>query len=161
VLVLGVVPVITAGVSPAEVISPGETRRRVFLLLMGIAFVYHFLLEWQTGTTAGKQLFGLRVVRDTGGSIGPMESFIRNALRLIDGLGYWSVAVVVILLRGDGKRLGDMFGRTRVVSNETELRTDSENDTFHTDDCDSVPPQRTNTPVAHRHTPRVVEPSRT
>lgn len=116
VLVLGVVPVVVAGVSPAEIISPGGTRRRVLLLLMGIAFVYHFLLEWQTGTTAGKHLLGLRVVRDTGGSIGPVASFTRNALRLVDGLGYWSVAVVVILLRGDGKRLGDVFGRTLVVS---------------------------------------------
>jgi uncharacterized RDD family membrane protein YckC len=118
VLLLGVVPVIGAGVPLTDVVTPGEVRRRVFVLLMGIAFVYHLVLEWQTGTTAGKRLFGLRVVRDDGTSIGPVESFVRNALRLIDGLGYWSVAVAIILLRGDGKRLGDLFGRTLVVSSE-------------------------------------------
>jgi uncharacterized RDD family membrane protein YckC len=118
VLAFGVVPALVAGVSPAELVSPGETRRRVFVLLMGIAFVYHFLLEWQTGTTAGKRLFGLRVVRDTGDPIGPVASFVRNAVRLVDGLGYWSLAVAVILFRGDGKRLGDVLGQTLVVSAE-------------------------------------------
>jgi uncharacterized RDD family membrane protein YckC len=118
VLSLGVAPLVGAGVPLTEILAPGETRRRVFVLLMGIAFLYHFVLEWQTGTTAGKRLFGLRVVRDDGSSIGPVESFTRNALRLIDGLGYWSVAVAIILLRGDGKRLGDLFGRTLVVPSE-------------------------------------------
>lgn len=114
--VLGVVPTVAAGVPVAEVVNPGPTRRAVFVLLMGIAFVYHFTLEWQTGTTVGKHLFGLCVRRDDGGEIGVVASFVRNALRLVDGLGYWGVAVAIILLRGDGKRLGDMVGRTLVVS---------------------------------------------
>lgn len=116
VLVLGVVPVLAAGVPLSDVASPGATRRRVFVLLMGIAFVYHFVLEWQTGTTAGKRLFGLRVVRDDGTAIGGVASLLRNAARIVDGLGYWSVAVAIILFRGDGKRLGDVVGRTLVVS---------------------------------------------
>ncbi|WP_436900932.1 hypothetical protein [Halovenus halobia] len=40
---------------------------------------------------------------------------LRNALRLIDGLGDWSVAVVVIVVTGSGKRLGDFAGVTLVV----------------------------------------------
>ncbi|WP_267161865.1 RDD family protein [Halovenus salina] len=114
--VLGVVPTVAAGVPVAEVVSPGPTRRGVFVLLMGVAFIYHFILEWQTGTTVGKRLFGLGVRRDDGHEIGVVASFVRNALRLVDGLGYWGVAVAIILLRGDGKRLGDMVGRTLVVS---------------------------------------------
>jgi uncharacterized RDD family membrane protein YckC len=116
VLVLGVVPTVAAGVPLADIVDPGTTRRQVFVLLMGIAFVYHFVLEWQTGTTVGKRLLGLGVRRDDGTAIGVGESFVRNALRLIDGLGYWGVAVAIILVRGDGKRLGDVFGRTLVVS---------------------------------------------
>lgn len=116
VLILGVVPAVATGVPLADIIEPGTTRRQVFVLLMGIAFVYHFVLEWQTGTTVGKRLLGLGVRRDDGTAIGVGESFVRNALRLIDGLGYWGVAVAIILVRGDGKRLGDVFGRTLVVS---------------------------------------------
>jgi uncharacterized RDD family membrane protein YckC len=115
VLVFGVGPAIGVGVSPVEVVLPGATRRNLFVLLMGIAFVYHFVLELRTGTTLGKRLFGLRVVSDDGGSLGASGSFLRNALRLVDGLGYWSVAVAIILIRGDGKRLGDAVGRTLVV----------------------------------------------
>ncbi len=47
--------------------------------------------------------------------LGVRGSFLRNAFRLIDGLGYWSVAVGVILYRGDGKRIGDVVGRTLVL----------------------------------------------
>jgi uncharacterized RDD family membrane protein YckC len=118
VLALGTGPAVGFGVPPAEIVSPGGTRRNVFLLLMGIAFVYHFALELVTGTTPGKRLFGLRVVSDDGDSLDALESFLRNALRLVDGLGYWSVAVAVILVRGDGKRLGDVVGHTLVVKED-------------------------------------------
>lgn len=118
VAVLGVTPAVAAGAPPVEIVSAGETRRNVFLLLMGIAFVYHFTLELQTGTTLGKRLFGLQVVSDDGGSLGASGSFLRNALRIVDGLGYWSVAVAIVLVRGDGKRLGDVVGQTLVVRDE-------------------------------------------
>ena len=58
------------------------------------------------------------VVSDDGDSLDALESFLRNALRLVDGLGYWSVAVAIILVRGDGKRLGDVVGHTLVVEEE-------------------------------------------
>jgi uncharacterized RDD family membrane protein YckC len=116
VLCLGVLPALAAGVSVDALVTPGETRRNVFLLLCGIAFVYHLTLEWVSDQTPGKYLLGIKVVTDSGDSIGLRESFLRNALRAIDGLGYWSIAVAVILLRGDGKRLGDIAGHTVVVS---------------------------------------------
>lgn len=118
VLALGIGPAVAFGVPAAEIVSPGETRLNVFVLLMGIAFVYHFALELLTGTTLGKRLFGLRIVSDDGDSPDAFESFLRNALRLVDGLGYWSVAVAVILVRGDGKRLGDVVGHTLVVEED-------------------------------------------
>lgn len=115
VLLLVVPPAFVAGVSLAELVRPGRTRTVIFLVLMAVAFVYHFLLEWLTGRTVGKRLFGLRVVADDGRPLGVVGSFLRNALRLIDGLGYWTVAVAIILVRGDGKRLGDVVGHTLVV----------------------------------------------
>ncbi|MCL9816184.1 RDD family protein [Natronocalculus amylovorans] len=115
VLVAVCLPVVLSGVSFSALLTPGDTRTIVFLLLMAAAFLYHFLFEWQTGETIGKRLFGLTVVSDDGTALGFRGSFLRNALRLIDGLGYWSVAVAVILYRGDGKRIGDVVGRTIVV----------------------------------------------
>lgn len=116
-VVLGLVvpPVLLTGVELGQLVSPGETRRIVFLILMAVAFVYHFSLELATGQTVGKSLFGLEVVHTDGRSLGVRGSLLRNALRLIDGLGYWSVAVAVILFRGDGKRIGDVVGETLVV----------------------------------------------
>ena len=107
-----------AAVGVRGFLVPGETRTAVFVALMLAAFTYHFTLEWLTAETVGKRLFGLRVVDDDGGALGAWRSFVRNALRLIDGLGYWSVAVLVIVYRGDGKRLGDVFGRSLVVRRE-------------------------------------------
>ncbi len=118
VVTLIVVPVLALGVSFGEIVSPGDTRTAVFLALNAGAFTYHFLLEWLTGRTLGKSLFGLSVVVDDGASLGLRSSFLRNALRAIDGLGYWSVAIVVIFYRGDGKRIGDVVGRTLVIREE-------------------------------------------
>ena len=102
----------------AELLTPPE-RTWAFLAAMAVAFLYHLLAEWLTGTTLGKRVFGLRVVGDEGSPLDFRGSFLRNALRLVDGLGYWSVAVAVILFRGDGKRLGDWVGRTLVVREGT------------------------------------------
>lgn len=87
----------------------------VFIALMGGAFTYHTLFEWLEGTTLGKHALGLAVVADDGSRLGFRGSLLRNALRLVDGLGYWGVATLVIVYRGDGKRLGDVVGRTLVV----------------------------------------------
>lgn len=115
VLLLVVPPVLGTSVSVAELLAPGPTRQRVFLVLMAVAFVYHHLFEWLTGRTPGKQVFGLRVVTTDGSPLTFGASLVRNALRLFDGLGYWSVAVAVIRYRGDGKRIGDVVGDTLVV----------------------------------------------
>jgi uncharacterized RDD family membrane protein YckC len=115
VVLVVVVPALALGASLSELVRPGQPRKVAFLAAMGVAFVYHFTLEWLTGQTIGKSILGLRVVADDGTTLGVGGSFLRNALRLIDGLGYWSVAVVIILYRGDGKRLGDIVGRTLVV----------------------------------------------
>lgn len=116
-VVLAVVlpPALVAGVAVDALVRPSQTRTVVFLVCMAVAFVYHFVLEWQYGRTVGKQVLGLAVVGADGSPLGVRGSFLRNALRLVDGLGYWSVAVGIILFRGDGKRFGDVVGRTLVV----------------------------------------------
>jgi len=116
VVLVVVLPSLALGASLGELVRPGRTRTFAFVAAMGVAFVYHFTLEWLTGQTIGKSILGLRVVAQDGTSLGFQGAFLRNALRLVDGLGYWSVAVVIILYRGDGKRLGDIVGQTLVVA---------------------------------------------
>ena len=115
VVLLVVPPALAAGVPFEAVRSPGETRRVVFLALMVVAFLYHFTLELWTGQTVGKLALGLRAVRTDGSALTLRASFLRNALRLVDGLGYWTVAVAVIVYRGDGKRIGDAVGDSLVI----------------------------------------------
>jgi uncharacterized RDD family membrane protein YckC len=116
--VVGVVvvgPALALGTAPRALVTPGRTRTVVFLALLAVAFVYHFAFEWRDGRTPGKRLLGLRVVSDDGGPVDDRASFLRNALRLVDGLGYWTVAVLVLAYRGDGRRVGDVAGGTLVV----------------------------------------------
>jgi uncharacterized RDD family membrane protein YckC len=115
VLLLVVPPALLGSVSVQDLLSPGETRQIVFLILMAVAFVYHFLFEWLTGQTVGKIVFGLEVVGSDRRGLTMLESLLRNALRGIDGLGAWGVAVIVILVRGDGKRIGDVAADSLVV----------------------------------------------
>jgi len=115
VTLLVVPPALAAGVPFDAVVSPGGTRRAVFLALMAVAFLYHFTLELWTGRTLGKLVFRLRTVQSDGSSLSLKGSFLRNALRLVDGLGYWTVAVAVIVYRGDGRRIGDAVGDSLVV----------------------------------------------
>lgn len=118
VLLLVVPPTLLGSVTVGELLSPGETRRVIFLVLMAVAFVYHFLFEWLTGQTVGKIVFGLEAVGSDRTDLTVLESLLRNALRGIDGLGAWGVAVVVILVRGDGKRIGDVAADSLVVEKQ-------------------------------------------
>ncbi len=123
VVLLVVLAVLAAGVPAEAVVSPGRTRRLVVLALMAVAFLYHFSLELRSGQTPGKRLLGLRTVQADGGSLTLRGSTLRNALRLVDGLGYWAVAVAVICYRGDGRRIGDVVGDTLVVRAD-QIRSD-------------------------------------
>jgi uncharacterized RDD family membrane protein YckC len=94
---------------------------------IGFAFwiIFVFLLEWfypvafelsASGATPGKRALGLRVVMDNGLPVTAAASMTRNLLRVADflPLGY-AGAIVCVLLRADGKRLGDLAAGTLVV----------------------------------------------
>ncbi len=76
------------------------------------------------GRSLGKLATGIRIVRDDGGPIRFRHAFIRAMV----GLGeLWltagSVAVVVALLNGRGKRLGDLLAGTYAVRTRGAERT--------------------------------------
>lgn len=95
----------------------------------GIGYAFYsiliFLLEWfypvvfelgRTGATPGKRAMRLKVVMDNGLPITPAASLLRNLLRFADFLPFlYGTAIVSMLVRKDGKRLGDIAAATLVV----------------------------------------------
>jgi uncharacterized RDD family membrane protein YckC len=93
----------------------------------GIAFwlILFFLLDWfypvafelgRDGATPGKRAMGLKVVMDNGLPVTPAASMTRNLLRFADFMpALYGAATVCMLLRADGKRLGDLAAATLVV----------------------------------------------
>jgi uncharacterized RDD family membrane protein YckC len=94
---------------------------------IGYAFwsILIFLLEWfypvvfelgRTGATPGKRAMRLKVVMDNGLPITPEASLLRNLLRFADFMPFlYGTAIVSMLVRKDGKRLGDIAAATLVV----------------------------------------------
>lgn len=101
----------------------------VLMFVGGVGFAFwlilYFLLEWfypvvfelgRNGATPGKRAMGLKVVMDNGLPITPAASLTRNLLRFADVLpAFYGAAIICVLLRSDGKRLGDMAAATLVV----------------------------------------------
>jgi hypothetical protein len=83
------------------------------------------VLEWfypvcfelgRAGATPGKRVMKLKVVMDNGLPITPAASLTRNLLRVADFMpAFFGFAIVSMLLRKDGKRLGDIAAATLVV----------------------------------------------
>jgi uncharacterized RDD family membrane protein YckC len=96
---------------------------------LGILLVVAFLLEWlypvafeltRSGATPGKRVFKLKVVMDNGLPVTPAASLGRNLLRAADFMPLlYGFAIVSVLLRRDGKRLGDLAAGTMVVHEQT------------------------------------------
>jgi uncharacterized RDD family membrane protein YckC len=84
------------------------------MLNSGILFLYGWLLEGACGATLGKALVGIRVVGSSGRGIFS-SCAVRNALRVVDGLGFYFVGTLVAACSGIRQRVGDIFAQTAVV----------------------------------------------
>ena len=72
------------------------------------------LTPW--GASPGKRAMGLKVVMDSGLPVTLAASLTRNLLRAADFLPFgYGFAIVSVLVRADGKRLGDLAAATLVV----------------------------------------------
>src|SRR5436305_2810865 len=86
-------------------------------LNMVILFVYFWLLEASFGATAGKVIVGIRVVRTT--DTPAWKAFaIRNALRLVDGSGFYLLGAAVAGCSAIHRRVGDFCAGTAVIEEE-------------------------------------------
>ncbi|MFP4116777.1 MAG: RDD family protein [Candidatus Aenigmatarchaeota archaeon] len=97
------------------------TASNIFsIALIGIAgifimFFYAFLLEGYIGQTIGKMVMGIVVVKENGEPCDYLASFVRNLLRIVDGLFYYLVGLVAIILSNKRQRIGDHIANTVVV----------------------------------------------
>ncbi len=92
---------------------------------VGLLLLCAFVLSWlypvifellPNAATPGKRIMGLQVLMANGLPITPSGSLIRNLLRVVDSLpAFYGFAVVTMLLRPDGRRLGDLAGGTLVA----------------------------------------------
>lgn len=96
----------------------------VYLLVILPAFMYYVLLEtfWD-GQTIGKFALKTRVVKLDGSKPTFANYLVRWLLRIIDVVfTTGGVAVLTILIRGKGQRVGDIAAGTTVISEKTKVR---------------------------------------
>jgi uncharacterized RDD family membrane protein YckC len=85
----------------------------LFCLLIGYFMLFEIL--W-SGQTPGKRIVGVRVLRENGYPVRPVDSVIRNLVRLVDYLPlFYAIGLVAMLLNSRAKRLGDFAASTIVV----------------------------------------------
>ncbi|MCL6266459.1 RDD family protein [Flagellimonas myxillae] len=94
-----------------------------YLVLSLPAFLYYVLFEtFSDGKTIGKGLMSLRVVKLDGSKPSFANYFVRWVLRIIDVvLTSGGGAVLTILIRGKGQRLGDIAAGTTVISEKKKV----------------------------------------
>lgn len=102
------------------------------LTLVGVQFVYFFLMELIWGQTVGKFILGIRVQAVGGGRAGFWGVLLRNLLRAVEGSTCtFIIGLLLIMLTPRRQRLGDLLGRTVVVpvARERELDEAAEGST--------------------------------
>lgn len=95
----------------------------LWLLVSLPAFLYYVLLEtFWNGQTVGKYVLKTRVVKLDGSKPGFANYFVRWILRIVDvSMTSGGLAVLTILIRGNGQRVGDIAAGTTVISEKVKL----------------------------------------
>jgi uncharacterized RDD family membrane protein YckC len=83
--------------------------------VLAVGFLYYWLFEAFFGATLGKAIVGVAVCNVEGHRCGLRRSFIRNLLRIVDGLIAYLVGFLVALFSKQRQRLGDHLAGTYVV----------------------------------------------
>lgn len=93
-----------------------------FLLYVGYFAAFEML--WH-GQTPGKRAVRLRVIREDGYPLGPLDVLLRNLVRLVDFFpAFYGLGVVVMLLNHRARRLGDIAAGTLVVRMRGPIKLD-------------------------------------
>ena len=110
---IGLIAVLAAGAIAGAMASAIVATSAILVFYIG----YQVLFEVAGGgRTPGKRASGLRVVTDSGGSVGLRASLIRNLMRLIEGLPLsYLPAMISVAATRNNQRLGDLLAGTIVV----------------------------------------------
>jgi uncharacterized RDD family membrane protein YckC len=104
--------------------SPSEIGLPLTVVVLGWALYYYFACESGGGQTLGKRVMKIRVASLDGGPADMREVALRTVLRVIDGLFFYLVGLIVMIATGERRgRLGDLVGGTKIVSAEEPART--------------------------------------
>lgn len=86
-----------------------------YVVQAALSLGYFIVMEWATGWTIGKALFGLRVVDFAGGQISFTQSVLRNLLLIVDWFFGGLVALISMMTSDRRQRVGDRAANTLVV----------------------------------------------
>jgi uncharacterized RDD family membrane protein YckC len=87
----------------------------MYLLWWVVSVAYYTPQELRYGASLGKRLVGLRVAKADGRALDPPAALVRNLARLVDGLGFYALGVVVLGQSPHQQRVGDRLAGTVVV----------------------------------------------
>lgn len=95
----------------------------LYMVISLPAFLYYVVLEtFMDGKTVGKSLMKIRVVKLDGSKPNFSSYFVRWILRIVDvALSSGGIAVLTILIRGNGQRVGDIAAGTTVISEKKRV----------------------------------------
>ncbi|MFB3766231.1 MAG: RDD family protein [Methanotrichaceae archaeon] len=80
-----------------------------------IYIAYYTYLEGTRGQTIGKMAMKIKVVKEDGSRIDIGTAFVRNILRIIDGLIFYLIGAILIWTSHKKQRLGDRAAKTVVI----------------------------------------------
>ncbi|MDP7548864.1 MAG: RDD family protein [Alphaproteobacteria bacterium] len=89
-----------------------------FLFACLVVFVMFAQMEASLGKTPGKYVARTRVTDEHGNRVALAPALIRNILRFIDGIAFYAVGLVFIMIDKQNRRLGDMLANTYVVADD-------------------------------------------
>jgi uncharacterized RDD family membrane protein YckC len=115
-VIITLVDVVSGGAKPSASRNfLAHPNTAALALITAASLVYFGGLESAWGATVGKRLVGLRVTMADGGSLTGRAVLIRTLCRLIDGILFYAVGVVLIWASPRRQRLGDRWAGTVVV----------------------------------------------
>ena len=86
------------------------------LVYFALVLAYYAAAEGIAGTTLGKRIMGLTVIRMDGSDYGWGPVLLRNVLRVIDGVPVlYLVGIISVGVTRENQRLGDLVAKTVVV----------------------------------------------
>ncbi len=99
--------------------APSAIQLLITIAVFPIIFLYFILFEHLAGQTIGKKIMKIAVITQHGKKPAIKQAIIRNILRIIDGLPFFYIlGIILIILTKQKQRLGDMIAHTIVIIKE-------------------------------------------